>query len=181
MEFWRPINCNYFRKDLFKSNKVLLLVHYWLETWSKGKHGLFGKQRYKRLMKRIMIKMRVKTVKKRMMQMSYTLLRSLNKWRINPWLLWPRSSLILDWKWQPFKSRNGVGDGGSGHKGSKFTKKTSYKTWSVDKSKIRYFNCNELSHFATECKSPKKVKKDKILNLKKSMRHYSKSNRVKLT
>ncbi|KAL8120873.1 hypothetical protein AgCh_017883 [Apium graveolens] len=39
--------------------------------------------------------------------------------------------------------------------------KNSYKTGSVDRSKIRCFNCDELGHFATECRKPKKVKKDK--------------------
>ncbi|KAL8091982.1 hypothetical protein AgCh_034315 [Apium graveolens] len=36
-----------------------------------------------------------------------------------------------------------------------------YKTGPVDISKIRCFNCDELVHFATECRKPKKVKKDK--------------------
>ncbi|KAL8132505.1 hypothetical protein AgCh_008119 [Apium graveolens] len=36
-----------------------------------------------------------------------------------------------------------------------------YKTGSVDRSKIRCFNYDELGHFATECRKPKKVKKDK--------------------
>ncbi|KAL8126046.1 hypothetical protein AgCh_013365 [Apium graveolens] len=31
----------------------------------------------------------------------------------------------------------------------------------VDRSKIRCFNCDELGYFATECRKPKKVKKDK--------------------
>ena len=33
-----------------------------------------------------------------------------------------------------------------------------YKTGMVDRSKIRCFNCNELGHFATECKKPRQGK-----------------------
>ncbi|KAL8099537.1 hypothetical protein AgCh_031976 [Apium graveolens] len=39
--------------------------------------------------------------------------------------------------------------------------KSGYKTRSIDMSKIRCFNYDELGHFATECRKPKKVKKDK--------------------
>ena len=35
-----------------------------------------------------------------------------------------------------------------------------YKTGSVDRAKIRCFNCQELGHFSTECKKPKQIKKD---------------------
>ena len=37
--------------------------------------------------------------------------------------------------------------------------KDGYKTGTVDRSKIRFFNCNELGHFATECRKPKQMKK----------------------
>ncbi|KAL8108708.1 hypothetical protein AgCh_024975 [Apium graveolens] len=40
-------------------------------------------------------------------------------------------------------------------------RKGGYKTGSADRSRIRCFNCDELGHFATECRKPKKVKKDK--------------------
>ena len=33
-----------------------------------------------------------------------------------------------------------------------------YKTGMVEKSKIRCFNCNEMGHFATECKKPRQFK-----------------------
>ena len=33
-----------------------------------------------------------------------------------------------------------------------------YKTGMVDRSKIRCFNCNEMGHFATECKKPRQIK-----------------------
>ena len=33
-----------------------------------------------------------------------------------------------------------------------------YRTGMVDRSKIRCFNCNELGHFATECKKPRQFK-----------------------
>lgn len=56
------------------------------------------------------------------------------------------------------------------NQGSKFNKswpskagesgsKISYKTMSVDISKIRCYNCNEQDHFATECFKPKQAKK----------------------
>ncbi|KAL8090114.1 hypothetical protein AgCh_039550 [Apium graveolens] len=40
--------------------------------------------------------------------------------------------------------------------------KNGYKTGSVDRSKIRCFNYDELGHFSTECRKPKKAKKDKV-------------------
>ncbi|KAL8115502.1 hypothetical protein AgCh_022124 [Apium graveolens] len=40
-------------------------------------------------------------------------------------------------------------------------KKGGYKSGSVDRSKIRCYNCDELGHFATKCKKPKKVNKYK--------------------
>ncbi|KAL8135229.1 hypothetical protein AgCh_010046 [Apium graveolens] len=36
--------------------------------------------------------------------------------------------------------------------------KNGYKTRSVDMSNIKCFNCDELGHFATECRNPKKGK-----------------------
>ncbi|KAL8132771.1 hypothetical protein AgCh_008307 [Apium graveolens] len=39
--------------------------------------------------------------------------------------------------------------------------KNGYKTGSVDRSNVRCFNCDEQGHFATECRKPKKAKKDK--------------------
>ena len=33
-----------------------------------------------------------------------------------------------------------------------------YITGMVDRSKIRCFNCNEMGHFATECKKPRQFK-----------------------
>ncbi|KAL8112690.1 hypothetical protein AgCh_020127 [Apium graveolens] len=50
--------------------------------------------------------------------------------------------------WKPKAQYNLVSKGG-------------YKNGSMDRSKIRCFNCDELGHFATECRKPKKVKKDK--------------------
>ena len=36
--------------------------------------------------------------------------------------------------------------------------KGGYKTGTMDKRKIRCFNCNEMGHFATECKKPRQIK-----------------------
>ncbi|KAL8124411.1 hypothetical protein AgCh_012163 [Apium graveolens] len=63
-----------------------------------------------------------------------------------------------------FKSKGQFFNKDSSWKGKgKYTpdSKTGYKTGSVDRSKIRCFNCDELGHFATECRKPKKAKKDK--------------------
>lgn len=30
-----------------------------------------------------------------------------------------------------------------------------YKTWMMDISKFRDYNCNDLGHFTSECKQPK--------------------------
>ena len=46
--------------------------------------------------------------------------------------------------------------------------KSGYKTGMVDRSKFRCFNCNELGHFATECRAPKQIhKKESYDELKK--------------
>ncbi|KAL8124259.1 hypothetical protein AgCh_012052 [Apium graveolens] len=42
-----------------------------------------------------------------------------------------------------------------------FDSKNGYKTGSVNRLKIRCYNCNELGHFAIECRKPKKAMKDK--------------------
>ncbi|KAL8110822.1 hypothetical protein AgCh_026529 [Apium graveolens] len=63
-----------------------------------------------------------------------------------------------------FKSKGQSFNKDSSWKGKgKYTpdSKTGYKTGSVDRSKIRCFNCDELGYFATECRKPKKAKKDK--------------------
>lgn len=39
--------------------------------------------------------------------------------------------------------------------------KRGYKTSNMNRSKTRYYNCNKLGHFTTECKKKKQVKKDK--------------------
>ena len=49
------------------------------------------------------------------------------------------------------------------HKGGSSSSNTSsggYKTGMVDRITIRCFNCNELGHFATECRKPKQVRKN---------------------
>ncbi|KAL8103457.1 hypothetical protein AgCh_027877 [Apium graveolens] len=63
-----------------------------------------------------------------------------------------------------FKSKGQSFNKDSSWKGKgKYTldSKTGYKTRSFDRSNIRCFNCDELGHFATECRKPKKAKKDK--------------------
>ena len=56
------------------------------------------------------------------------------------------------------KTNGGDEQGSSGFnkgKGAKDGKKGGYRTRSVDRSKIWFFNYNELGHFPTECKKPK--------------------------
>ncbi|KAL8107816.1 hypothetical protein AgCh_024284 [Apium graveolens] len=63
-----------------------------------------------------------------------------------------------------FKGKGQSFNKGSSWKGKgKYTSdsKNGYKTGSVDRSKIRCFNCDELGHFPTECRKPKKAKKYK--------------------
>ena len=63
-----------------------------------------------------------------------------------------------------FKSKGQFFNKDSSWKGKgKYTpdSKTGYKTGYVDRSNIWCFNCDELGHFATECRKPKKAKKDK--------------------
>lgn len=38
--------------------------------------------------------------------------------------------------------------------------KGGYKTGTIDRARSRCFNCNELGHYSTECKTPKQVKKE---------------------
>ena len=49
--------------------------------------------------------------------------------------------------------------GGSSGSGSGF--KGGYKSGMVERGKIRCYTCNELGHFATECKKPKQAWKGK--------------------
>ena len=45
--------------------------------------------------------------------------------------------------------------------GSRAPYKGGYKTGSIDRSKINFYNYNDLGHFANECKYSKQIKKDK--------------------
>ncbi|KAL8103584.1 hypothetical protein AgCh_027964 [Apium graveolens] len=58
--------------------------------------------------------------------------------------------------------------------------KNGYKTGFVDRSKIRCFNCDELGNFATECRKPKKEKKDKAyLELEAKYEDHMKKQQIK--
>ena len=50
---------------------------------------------------------------------------------------------------------------------SGFSSKGGYKTNMVDRSKFRYYNCNELGHFSMECKKPKQARDKKVYFEKK--------------
>ena len=49
----------------------------------------------------------------------------------------------------------------SNNTGPKALYKGGYKTGSINISKIRCYNCNDLGHFTNECKKSKQVKKNK--------------------
>ena len=59
-----------------------------------------------------------------------------------------------------FKPRQYIGSS-SNNTGSRAPYKGEYKTGSVDRSKIKCYNCNDLGHFTNECKKSKQIKKDK--------------------
>ena len=55
-----------------------------------------------------------------------------------------------------------------GGSSSSNTSSGGYKTGMVDRSTIGCFNCNELGHFATECRKPKQVRKNSYDSNQKS-------------
>lgn len=59
--------------------------------------------------------------------------------------------------------------------------KSGYQTGTVDRGKIRCFNCNELGHFATECKKPKQQgkRRDSYEDLKKKYDALAKKHQGK--
>ena len=59
-----------------------------------------------------------------------------------------------------FKPRQFTGSS-SNKSGSKPAYQSGYKIDTMENSKIIYYNCNDLGHFANECKKPKQFKKDK--------------------
>ncbi|KAL8114663.1 hypothetical protein AgCh_021502 [Apium graveolens] len=59
-----------------------------------------------------------------------------------------------------FKYKSNYNRFQKGGSSSSNTSSGGYKTGMVDRSTIRCFNCNELGHFATECRKPKQVRKN---------------------
>ena len=57
-----------------------------------------------------------------------------------------------------YKFRSSAGRFQKGESASGSSSRDGYKTWSVDRSKFRCYNCNELGHFATEWRKPKHAK-----------------------
>ena len=57
-----------------------------------------------------------------------------------------------------FKLKSNVNRFQRGGSSTSNSSRGGYRTGMVDKSKIRCFNCNEMGHFATECKKPRQFK-----------------------
>ena len=57
-----------------------------------------------------------------------------------------------------FKFKSNVNRFQRGGSSTSNSSRRGYKTGMVDRSKIRCFNCNEMGHFATECKKPRQFK-----------------------
>ena len=74
-----------------------------------------------------------------------------------------------------FKYKSNYNRFQKGGSSSSNTSSGGYKTGMVDRSTIRCFNCNELGHFATECRKPKQARKNSYDSNQKS-----KSERVYL-
>ena len=62
---------------------------------------------------------------------------------------------------------------GTGFKGG-------YKTGMIDRSKSRCYNCNELGHFATECRKPRQARDKKDVYEKKDSYEELKKENAKL-
>ncbi|XP_074327614.1 uncharacterized protein LOC141665528 [Apium graveolens] len=70
-----------------------------------------------------------------------------------------------------FRRKQGFRGSGSSNRGQRSSPSSGsgYKTWMVDRSKFRCYNCDEVGHFATECRKSQQGKdKDKTYQKKDS-------------
>ena len=120
------------------------------------------------LINRRLLKLNSQSQLKKVMKMTSTQWKNLNNWKTRQWLPWQKSSRTSGLGGtQKYKFKSGSnysGSSGSGFRGNRggsssgSYNKSGYKTWMVDRSKFKCYNCNEPEHFVTECRKTKQMK-----------------------